>query len=260
MGVSFTVDGTTYIAGARSLGCLAPAIRFRERRRRNGGTGVRFLLEQLQRCWGDVPHGRADRRHNLHCEFHNTVSARCGGFASGGRHGRSEPGWDLGFGWASNAADGLGFKRVSLFLHGRVLTAHRVVLPDVTMSGYRSVTASFTPISPGYTFVTMAGSTNAGSQNGNGGAAQFNFETGVASDSAGNVYVSDTYNSTIRKISPSGVVTTVAGSAGVPGSANGVGGAAQFLWPNGVAVGGDGTAYVADTYNNTIRKITRRGV
>ena len=85
------------------------------------------------------------------------------------------------------------------------------------MNGYRSVTANFTAISPGYTFITLAGSANAGSQDGAGSAAGFNFETGAASDKAGNVYVADTYNSTIRKISPAGVVTTVAGSAGFRG-------------------------------------------
>ncbi|MBI4325200.1 MAG: hypothetical protein HY674_08035 [Chloroflexi bacterium] len=132
---------------------------------------------------------------------------------------------------------------------------------SVTMNAYRSVTANFTAIAPvrAYTFITLAGSTNAGSQNGTGGAAQFNFETGVASDKAGNVYVADTYNSMIRKISPDGVVTTVAGLAGSPGSANGVGSAARFLWPNGVAVENGGTVYVADTYNSTIRKITPAG-
>jgi hypothetical protein len=119
-------------------------------------------------------------------------------------------------------------------------------------------TANFTVISPsqGYTFITLAGAANAGSQDGAGGAAGFNFEMGAASDKAGNVYVADTYNSTIRRISPDGMVTTVVGAAGVPGSANGVGSAARFLWPNGVAVKEDGTMYVADTYNNTIRKIT----
>jgi sugar lactone lactonase YvrE len=129
------------------------------------------------------------------------------------------------------------------------------------MNGYRNVTANFTASPPvlGYAFITLAGSTNAGSQNGSGGAAQFNFETGVASDKAGNVYVADTYNSTIRKISPDGVVTTIAGSAGRPGSASGVGSVARFLWPNGVAVDGGGTVYVADTYNSTIRKITPEG-
>jgi hypothetical protein len=127
---------------------------------------------------------------------------------------------------------------------------------SVTMNGYRGVVANFTAVSPGYTFITLAGSASVGSQDGAGGSAGFYFETGAASDRAGNVYVADTYNSTIRKISPAGVVTTIAGLAGSLGSANGIGSAARFLWPNGVAVEEGGTVYVADTYNDTIRKIS----
>ena len=132
---------------------------------------------------------------------------------------------------------------------------------SVTMNAYRNVTANFTAIPPvrAFTFITLAGSSIAGSQNGAGRAAQFNSEMGVASDNAGNVYVADTYNSTIRKISPDGVVTTLAGLAGRIGSANGVGSLARFFWPSGVAVDGGGTVYVADTYNSTIRKITPAG-
>ena len=141
------------------------------------------------------------------------------------------------------------------------LTGSATVKAKGLETGYNDsaiATANFTVISglPAYEFITLAGSENAGSQDGAGTAAGFNFETGAASDRAGNVYVADTYNSTIRKISPDGVVTTVAGLAGSSGNANGVGSAARFLWPNGVAVDGEGTLYVADTYNSTIRKIT----
>ena len=78
----------------------------------------------------------------------------------------------------------------------------------------------------------------------------------MAVDSAGNVYVADTDNHTIRKITPAGVVTTLAGSAGVLGSADGTGSAARFCDPDGVAVDSAGNVYVADTDNHTIRKIT----
>ena len=79
-------------------------------------------------------------------------------------------------------------------------------------------------------------------------------------DSAGNVYVADTFNHTIRKITPAGVVSTLAGLAGSIGTANGTGSAARFNYPEGVAVDSAGNLYVADTDNHTIRKITPAGV
>jgi hypothetical protein len=76
----------------------------------------------------------------------------------------------------------------------------------------------------------------------------------VAVDSAGNVYVADTFNDTIRKATPEGVVTTLAGLAGSSGSADGTGSAARFYNPSGVAVDSASNVYVADSGNNTIRK------
>ena len=75
----------------------------------------------------------------------------------------------------------------------------------------------------------------------------------------GNVYVGDTWNHLIRKITPAGVVTTLAGS-GVEGSANGTGAAASFNYPIGVEVDSSGNVYVADHVNHLIRKITPAGV
>src|SRR5262249_15262953 len=83
---------------------------------------------------------------------------------------------------------------------------------------------------------------------------------GVASDSAGNVYVADTGNDTIRKITPAGMVTTLAGMAGTTGSSDGTGAAASFNGPQGVATDSAGNVYVADTGNSTIRKISSAGV
>jgi sugar lactone lactonase YvrE len=113
-----------------------------------------------------------------------------------------------------------------------------------------------TPTGVVTTLAGMAG--NAGSTDGTGGAARFNYPVGVCVDSSGNVYVADSGNDTIRKITPAGVVTTLAGTAGSSGSADGTGSAALFGDPEGVAVDSGGNVYVTD--NRTIRKITPAGV
>ena len=110
-------------------------------------------------------------------------------------------------------------------------------------------------ITPGGVVSTLAGLAGQyGSADGTGSAARFNNPNGVAVDSAGNVYVADTCNYTIRKITPGGVVSTLAGLAGNRGSADGTGSAARFFSPQGVAVDSAGNVYVADTGNHTIRK------
>ena len=108
---------------------------------------------------------------------------------------------------------------------------------------------------------TLAGTARIrGSTDGTGLAGRFNFPGAVATDNAGNVYVADTYNHTIRKITPTGAVSTFAGSAGVHGSTDGAGATAQFVYPGGVATDTAGNIYVADTSNHTIRKITPAGM
>lgn len=89
-----------------------------------------------------------------------------------------------------------------------------------------------------------------GSADGVGSAARFNSPQGLALDSAGNLYVADFGNHTIRKITPAGMVTTLAGSAGLSGLVNGTGGGARFKHPTGVAVDSAGIILVADTDNH----------
>ncbi|HEY5802452.1 MAG TPA: gluconolaconase [Lysobacter sp.] len=105
---------------------------------------------------------------------------------------------------------------------------------------------------------TVAGSVE-GFVDGTGMAAAFNTPSGLALDSAGNLYVADTGNHGIRKVSPQGVVSTVAGT-GTPGHRDGPGAQAQFNGPIGVAVDKHGRVYVADTYNDRIRVIAPDGV
>ncbi|MFZ2651400.1 MAG: hypothetical protein WA210_14960, partial [Burkholderiaceae bacterium] len=115
-------------------------------------------------------------------------------------------------------------------------------------------------ITPAGAVSTFAGSSGAaGSADGTGAAARFSQPGGVATDSGGNVYVADTTNHTIRKITPAGAVSTLAGSAGLNGSADGTGAAARFTFPSGVATDSAGNVYVADSFNSTIRKITPAG-
>ena len=90
--------------------------------------------------------------------------------------------------------------------------------------------------------------------------AEFSYPNGLTVDSGGNIFVADTNNHTIRKITPAGVITTFAGTAGAPGSADGTGAAASFYLPSGICVDGADNLYVADTYNHTIRQITPAAV
>jgi streptogramin lyase len=110
---------------------------------------------------------------------------------------------------------------------------------------------------------TLAGSAGKrGSFDGTGGAARFDSPGAVAIDSAGNLYVAETFNNVIRKITPPGVVTTFAGTAGFfrTGSVDGAGSVARFNNPAGIAADSNGNLYVADWVNATIRKITPDGI
>ena len=136
-------------------------------------------------------------------------------------------------------------------------SAGNVYVADTANHTIRKVT----PVGTNWVVTTLAGlAGSAGSANGTGNAARFHFPFGLTVATNGTVYVADSANSTIRKVTPSGQVTTLAGLAGNPGSSNGTGSAARFSVPYGVTVDTNGNVYVADSGNNTIRKVTSAGV
>jgi gliding motility-associated-like protein len=127
-----------------------------------------------------------------------------------------------------------------------------VYVADFGNSAIRKVT-------PGGVVTTLAGGFGVGSANGTGNAATFNKPSDLTVDANGYVYVSDSYNSLIRKISPAGVVTTFAGKDGYFARVDGVGTDAVFAFPIGITVDGNGNLYTADNGTNTIRKATTEG-
>lgn len=126
------------------------------------------------------------------------------------------------------------------------------------VAGNNSATATTAPVPPtGRMVSTLAGS-DLGYIDGMGTAAKFRNPRGMVVDPAGNIYVVDYTNDLIRKITPAGMVSTLAGS--VEGFADGMGTAAKFAMPNDIAIDASGNLYVTDGWNNRIRKITPAGL
>jgi sugar lactone lactonase YvrE len=116
-------------------------------------------------------------------------------------------------------------------------------------------------ISPDGVVDTLAGSPGScGSTDATGTAARFLAPTGIAVDASGTLYVADTGNHTIRRITATGVVTTLAGQAGTSGSSDGTGSAARFASPWGIAIGDSATIFVTDLGNHTVRAVSQAGV
>ncbi len=134
--------------------------------------------------------------------------------------------------------------------------AGNIFVAEYANSTIRKIVASDGTVT---TVAGLAGKTGTTDGSGTGGGAKFRYPTAITVDAAGNLYVSDQYNAVIRKITPEGVVSTLAGSAEKFGSADGVGGDARFNYPFGITVDAAGVLYVSDTNNHTIRRITPDG-
>jgi uncharacterized repeat protein (TIGR03803 family) len=160
-----------------------------------------------------------------------------------------------GLAGAAGSTDGTGSAaRFNYTVGGVVDASGNFYMTDYNNDTIRKITL-------GGIVTTLAGvAGNVGSNDGTGSAARFNGPYGVALDGSGNLYVSDRLNQTVRKITPGGTVTTIAGVAGSVGSSDGTGSAARFNGPAEPAVDGNGNIYVPDQSNSTIRKITPGGV
>lgn len=134
--------------------------------------------------------------------------------------------------------------------------------------GWLNATTGFVPGSDGtalaapnqFMVSTLTGSAgNAGSADGSSSVARFFNPSAIALDAAGNLYVSDQNNYTLRKVTPGGTVTTFAGTAGASGSTDGLGSAARFQAPQGLALDAAGNLFVGEGVANNIRKVTPAG-
>jgi len=153
----------------------------------------------------------------------------------------------------AGSTDGTGANASFDHPHGLAVDGYgNVYVSEPTRHRIRKISA--------YAVVSVfAGQTDqSGSSDGNGTSATFDSPTGLAVDASGNLYVADTTNNLIRKVSPTGDVTTLAGSR-APGSADGMGSAASFYYPYSLSADAAGNLYVADTSNKKVRKVTPTG-
>src|SRR3954471_21158679 len=148
----------------------------------------------------------------------------------------------------------------------RLLSSMPVLARRLFLLGVTGLPLALSAQSTPYQFLTISGvAAKAGSANGAGGGQNlplFNNPMTIVRNSAGNFYVADASNNLIREVTPTGTVTTVAGSPGLVGitDGSGVDSGASFSSPQGLAIDGSGNIFVADYNGNTIRKVTPAGV
>ncbi|WP_159020359.1 hypothetical protein [Algibacter sp. L3A6] len=138
-----------------------------------------------------------------------------------------------------------------------IITTIVVTLKNTDIIFAQEITIGLIDVIEALTASTFAGSTE-GYVDGDISIATFNRPTGMATDAAGNIYVTEYGNHTVRKITPAGLVSTLVG--GVNGFADGTGTDAKLFRPTDIIMGVDGFLYVADSSNNRIRKVSLAGV
>ena len=138
-----------------------------------------------------------------------------------------------------------------------IITTIVVTLENTDIIFAQEITIGLIDVIEALTASTFAGSTE-GYVDGDISIATFNRPTGMATDAAGNIYVTEYGNHTVRKITPAGLVSTLVG--GVNGFADGTGTDAKLFRPTDIIMGVDGFLYVADSWNNRIRKVSLAGV
>lgn len=162
-----------------------------------------------------------------------------------------------GVGGVSGSTDGIGTAAKFNSPVSVSITADGAALYVADFSSYtiRKVTLSSSNVT---TVAGVAGTF--GTADGTGSAARFRFPRAVLCDASGNVFIADRGNATMRKMTPSFAVTTLAGSAGNLGAVDGAGSAARFITPSGLALGAGGVLFVADQSAHAIRKVSPSGV
>lgn len=150
---------------------------------------------------------------------------------------------------------------VTTFITFATVTAPSGIAIDSSGNLFVSIGGLIKKITPSGAESTFAGDTATGNTDGPGTAARFSSIWGMTTDSSNNLYVADTGNNNIRKITPSGDVTTFAGSLlGLSGSVNGTSTVATFSQPASLAFDSTGNLFVSEFGNHKIRKITSTGV